>query len=109
MNETLTLVLALAGGRLARRDFLRRSLVDGPEGRFVRTAGALVPRQPAAANESLPWPDFTSSHAVIGQRLLVCLLGFVIARLVVTRLTRPAEDANSLGKGGQPCALVPMS
>ena len=27
------------------------------------------------------------------ERLLVCLLGFVIARLVVTRLTRPpAED-----------------
>ena len=26
------------------------------------------------------------------ERLLLCLLGFVMARLVVTRLTRPSED-----------------
>jgi F1F0 ATPase subunit 2 len=30
------------------------------------------------------------------ERLLVCLLGFVIARLVVTRLTRAAEQPNRL-------------
>jgi F1F0 ATPase subunit 2 len=30
------------------------------------------------------------------ERLLVCLVGFVIARLVVTRLTRPSGDSQSL-------------
>ena len=54
MNETLTLALAWIGGRGARRDFLRRPLVDGSQGRFVRTAGALVLRQPAAADEHCP-------------------------------------------------------
>jgi F1F0 ATPase subunit 2 len=44
------------------------------------------------------------------ERLLACLLGFVIARLVVVmRLTRrrsktPAPNPH---EGGQPCALVP--
>ncbi|MHB1398217.1 MAG: N-ATPase subunit AtpR [Trichloromonadaceae bacterium] len=34
------------------------------------------------------------------QRLLVCLLGFVLARLMVTRLTRPpVEPHNAPGKG----------
>ena len=43
------------------------------------------------------------------ERLLLCLLGFVMARLVVTWLTRPpVEKHNSPGTGGQPCALVPM-
>lgn len=29
------------------------------------------------------------------QRLLLCLLGFVMARLVVTRLTRPKEECQN--------------
>ena len=33
-----------------------------------------------------------------GKRLLVCLLGFIIARFVVMRLTRPAADTNKLTK-----------
>ena len=42
------------------------------------------------------------------ERLLLCLLGFVMARLVVTWLTRPSvEQPNPPGTGGQPCALVP--
>jgi F-type H+-transporting ATPase subunit a len=77
------------GGRVARRDFLRRPLVDGSQGRFVETAGALVPRQPAAAMAS-PWPDSILSRAGHWERLLACLLGFVMARLVVTWLTRRA-------------------
>ena len=32
------------------------------------------------------------------ERLLVCLLGFVMARLVVTRLTRPAETPTRLAQ-----------
>ena len=41
------------------------------------------------------------------ERLLVCLLGFVMARLAVTRLTR--RKLHPPGRGGQPCALVPMA
>jgi F1F0 ATPase subunit 2 len=40
------------------------------------------------------------------ERLLVCLLGFVMARLAVTRLTR--RNLKQAGTGGQACALVPM-
>ena len=45
------------------------------------------------------------------SRLVACLLGFLIARvIVVKRLTRaPAEEPDSIGKGDQQCALVPMS
>ena len=32
------------------------------------------------------------------ERLLVCLLGFVMARLIVTRLTRAAEKPTSLAQ-----------
>jgi F1F0 ATPase subunit 2 len=42
------------------------------------------------------------------ERLLVCLVGFVIARVIVTRLTRTAEIANLPRTGGQPCTLLPM-
>ena len=42
------------------------------------------------------------------DRLLVCLVGFVIARVIVTRLTRTAEIANLPRTGGQPCTLLPM-
>ena len=34
------------------------------------------------------------------ERLLVCLLGFVIARLIVTRLTRAAEKTPYLAREG---------
>jgi F1F0 ATPase subunit 2 len=40
------------------------------------------------------------------ERLLVCLLGFVAARLIVIRLTRASGDTTILGAGGQPCTLV---
>ena len=38
------------------------------------------------------------------KRLLLCLLGFIVARFVVIRLTRKSPRRT----GGQPCALVPM-
>ena len=44
----------------------------------------------------------TGFYFVAGQhaeRLLLCLLGFVMARFAITRLTR---------KGGKPCALLPI-
>ena len=57
----------VGGGRVARRDFLRRPLVDGAQGRFVRTAGALVLRQPAAADEHCPGWILLVVGAVIGS------------------------------------------
>ena len=50
MIEALSLLLAGARGD-TRRHLLRRPVVDGPPGRFVRTAGALVLLQPAASYE----------------------------------------------------------
>jgi F1F0 ATPase subunit 2 len=40
------------------------------------------------------------------ERLLMCLLGFVMARFAVTWLTRtwPTQE-----RGGKPCALAPIS
>jgi F1F0 ATPase subunit 2 len=35
------------------------------------------------------------------ERLVLCLLGFVVARLVVTRLTRPANQTNSSAMGAR--------
>ncbi len=45
------------------------------------------------------------------SRLVMCLLGFLIARVVVVkRLTRePAEEPPSLEEESTPCALLPMS
>ena len=50
MSDILDLAPALAGWRLTWCIFLRRPVVDGPEGCCVRESGDLVPRQSAAAN-----------------------------------------------------------
>jgi hypothetical protein len=66
MNETVILVLALERGGLARRVFLRRPLVDGAQGPFVQTAGALVLGS-LLLRMSMPWLDSMLSPAVIGS------------------------------------------
>ncbi len=38
------------------------------------------------------------------QRLLLCLSGFILGRLVVTRLTRGKERPDLSGGGGRSCA-----
>ena len=43
------------------------------------------------------------------DRLVLCLLGFVIARMIVTRMTKPRANRQALptpGEGGSPCALA---
>ena len=35
------------------------------------------------------------------ERLVLCLLGFVVARLVVTRLTRPVDQGTSAAAGAR--------
>jgi hypothetical protein len=97
MNETVILVLAGERGCLARRVFLRRPLVDGAQGPFVETAGVFVSRQPPAANEHC-LAGFYSVSGGHWDRLLACLLGFVIARFIVTRLTRAAEKPTYLAQ-----------
>jgi F1F0 ATPase subunit 2 len=81
MNETVILVLAGSAGVLLGVIFFGGLWWTVRKG-FVQTAGALVLRQPAAANEHCHsgWIlCFSGGH---WERLLACLLGFVIARLL---------------------------
>ena len=67
MTDTLALDAGVGGGRGARRDFLRRPVVDDLQGRCLQTAGALVLRKPAAADEHCSELDFILSRTVIGR------------------------------------------
>ena len=95
MNETLTLVLVLVTGvflgavffgglwwTVQKRVSSKRSVLWFFGSLLLRTSIALAGFYLVARGH---W-----------ERLLVCLLGFVIARLVVTRLTRAAEQPNRL-------------
>ena len=89
MNETLTLLLALvAGGGLGAIFFaglwwtIQRGVSSERSGLWF--FGSLLLRTTIAAAGFY----FVSGRHL--DRLLVCLLGFVVARLVVTRLTRRA-------------------
>ena len=89
MNESLSLALALAAGLLLGAIFFG-GLWWTVRGRFVPTAGAVVPRQPAAAHERGPGGFYFVSGGD-WERLLLCLLGFVLARLVVNVADPPAR------------------
>jgi F1F0 ATPase subunit 2 len=91
MNEALTLVLAWVGGGLLGAIFF---------GGLYWTI-----RKGASSKQPAPWffgslvlrisVVLAGFYFVSGghwERLLVCLLGFVVARLVVTRLTRPPGE-----------------
>ena len=105
MNETPTLVLAwMAGGLLGTIFF---------GGLWWTVRQGIRSRQPALwflgslllrTGIVLAGLYFVADRH--WERLLACLLGFVMARLAVTRLTR--RNLNPPGTGGQPCALVPM-
>jgi F1F0 ATPase subunit 2 len=91
MNETVILVLAGSAGVLLGAFFFGGLWWTVRKGPFVETAGALFLGQPAAANEHCPgWILLVSGGH--WDRLLACLLGFVIARFLVTRLTRAAAS-----------------
>jgi len=72
LTEAFSLVLATVTG-VCSADVLRRPLVDGSQGLFVPTAGALVLLQPVAANQYC-----AGGFYLVGcghwERLLVCLL-----------------------------------
>ena len=97
MNETLMLVLALVTGALLGAMFFgglwwtvqkgvssKRSALWFFGSMLLRTGIALAGFYVIARGH---W-----------ERLLVCLLGFVIARLIVMRLTRAAEKPTYLAR-----------
>jgi len=90
MNETLILVLALATGVLLGAIFFG--------GLWWTVQKGVSSKRPALwffgsllLRTSIALVGFYFIARGHWERLLVCLLGFVIARLIVTRLTRAAE------------------
>ena len=90
MNETVTLVLAWVAGLLLGAIFfgglwwtIRKGLLSKRSALWF--LGSLVLRT------SIALVGFYFIARGHWERLLVCLLGFVIARLIVMRLTRAAE------------------
>ena len=108
MNEFLSLALALAAGLLLGAIFFG--------GLWWTVHRGVSSQQPALwffgsmlLRMSIALAGFYFVGREHWERWLLCLLGFVLARLVVTWLTRPpVEHHNSAGAGGQLCALVPM-
>ena len=94
MNETLTLASAPVAGFLLGVIFfgglwwtIRRGVSSGQPA--VWFAGSLLLRV------SVTLAGFYFVAGGHSQRLLLCLVGFVVARLVVTRLTRPPAESRT--------------
>ena len=94
MNEALNLVWALAAGGLLGVIFFG--------GLWWTVRWGMLSQQPAIwFSGSLLLRTIivlAGFHYVSGghwERLLVCLLGFIAARLVVTRLTRPSGGSHT--------------
>jgi F1F0 ATPase subunit 2 len=90
MNETLSLVLALVTGVLLGAMFFG--------GLWWTVQKGVSSKRPALwffgsllLRTSIALAGFYFIARGHWERLLVCFLGFVIARLIVTRLTRAAE------------------
>ena len=97
MNETLTLVLALVTGVLLGAMFFG--------GLWWTVRKGVSSKRPALwffgsllLRTSIALAGFYFVAGGHWERLLVCLLGFVIARLIVTRLTRAAEKPTYLAQ-----------
>ena len=98
MNETLTLALALVAGLLLGAIFFG--------GLWWTVRRGVSSRQPALwffgsllLRMSIALAGFYFVSGGHWERLLVCLLGFVIARFIVTRLAGPpVEHHNSPAK-----------
>ncbi len=95
MNDTVSLVLALATGVLLGAMFFG--------GLWWTVEKGVLSKRPALwfLNSLLLRTSMTLTGFYVvsrgdWQRLLMCLLGFVIARPLVTWLTRPAETRNRL-------------
>jgi F1F0 ATPase subunit 2 len=98
MNETLTLILAWGAGLVLGAIFfgglwwtVRKGVSS--ERPALWFLGSLLLRT------SITLSGFYFVSRGDWQRLLVCLLGFVMARLVATRLTRVTEQPTHLPQG----------
>jgi F1F0 ATPase subunit 2 len=94
MNETLTLTLALAaGGALGVMFFgglwwtVRKALVSKRAALWF--LGSMILRT------SLVLTGFYFVGGGHWKKLVACLVGFIVARHVVTRLARPADTPSS--------------
>ena len=95
--------------RLARRVFLRRPLVDGPQGCFLR-APALWFLGSLLLRTGLDLTGFYLVSQGIGRaRWRACSDSLIARVIVVTWLTRAGGKPTPLGTGGQQFALVPMN
>jgi len=97
MNETLSLVLALVTGVLLGVMFFGGLWWTVRKGVSSKRPalwffGSLVLRM------SIVLAGFYFVSGGHWERLLLCLLGFVIARLIVTRLTRVAKKPTHLAQ-----------
>jgi F1F0 ATPase subunit 2 len=97
MNETLTLVLALVAGVLLGALFFGGLWWTVQKGLSSKRSalwflGSLLLRM------SIALAGFYFVSGGHWKRLLMCLLGFVIARLVVTWLTRATEKPTYLAQ-----------
>ena len=97
MNEPLILVLALATGALLGTIFFG--------GLWLTVQKGLSSKRPALwffgsllLRTSIALVGFYFIARGHWERLLVCLLGFVIARLIVMQLTRAAEKPTYLAQ-----------
>ena len=97
MNETLSLVLAFVSGLLLGAMFF-----GGLWWTVLKVASS---KRPALwffgsllLRTSIALAGFYFIARGHWERLLVCLLGFVIARLIVTRLTRAAEKPTYMAR-----------
>ena len=95
MNETVTLLLAWVAGLFVGGIFfgglwwtIRKGLSSNRSALWF--LGSLLLRT------SIALAGFYFAAGGHWERLLVCLLGFVMARLIVTWLTRPAEQPSCL-------------
>jgi F1F0 ATPase subunit 2 len=97
MNETVTLVLAWVAGIFVGGIFfgglwwtIRKGLSSNRSALWF--LGSLLLRT------SIALAGFYFAAGGHWERLLVCLLGFVMARLIVTWLTRPAKQPSCLAR-----------
>jgi F1F0 ATPase subunit 2 len=100
MNEALLLALALLTGVLLGGIFFG--------GLWWTVRKCVSSRQPALLilgsvllRTSIVLAGFYFVAQGQWERLAACLCGFILARIIVTRLTRA-------GQGGEPCVLLPI-
>ena len=99
MVETLTLVLALLGGVLLGAMFFGGLWWTVRKG-VSSNRPALLFFASLMLRTSIVLAGFYFAGHGDWERLLVCLVGFVTARLIVTRLTRAVERPAHLAQAG---------